>query len=48
MGDIPLGCAFWRYQNLPVDRPDLPHLQVWFSDLQQRPGYGRHVMLPAT
>jgi glutathione S-transferase len=48
MGDIPLGCAFWRYQNLPIDRPNLPHVQIWFSDLQQRPGYGRHVMVPVT
>ncbi len=48
MGDIPLGSAFWRYVNLPVDRPNLPNLQIWFSDLKQRPGYQHHVMLPVT
>ncbi len=48
MGDIPLGCAFWRYRNLPVDRPNLPHLENWFAELERRPGYRRHVMLPVT
>lgn len=48
MGDIPLGCAFWRYSNLPIDRPSLPNLQHWLGNLEQRPGYRRHVMLPVT
>jgi glutathione S-transferase len=30
MGDIPLGCAFWRYQNLPIDRPTCPTCN-WFE-----------------
>lgn len=48
MGDIPLGCAFWRYTNLDIDRPSLPNLQIWFGRLKQRPAYRRHVMLPVT
>lgn len=48
MGDIPLGCAFWRYVNLPVERPNLPHLETWHASLQARPAYRRQVMLPVT
>ncbi|GBD44822.1 Glutathione S-transferase GstB [bacterium HR40] len=48
MGDIPLGCAVWRYQNLRVEKPDLPHVGRWFGELQQRPAYRTHVMLPVT
>lgn len=48
MGDIPLGCATWRYLNLPIDRPDLPHVERWFANLESRAGYRQHVMLPVT
>ena len=48
MGDIPLGCATWRYLNLPIDRPHLPNLEHWSARLQERPAYRRHVMLPVT
>ncbi len=48
MGDIPLGCAAWRYFNLPIDRPRLPNLEHWSTRLQERPAYRRHVMLPVT
>jgi glutathione S-transferase len=48
MGDIPLGCACWRYLNLPIDRPQLPNLQNWFARLEERPAYRHHVMLPVT
>ncbi len=46
MGDIPVGCAYWRYRNLEVSRPELPHLERWFARLAERPGYRAHVMLP--
>ncbi len=48
MGDIPLGCAFWRYRNLDIQRPPLPHLERWFGELSARPAYRQHVMLPVT
>lgn len=48
MGDIPLGCAAWRYVNLPIDRPRLPHVAAWQERLAARPGYREHVMLPVT
>jgi glutathione S-transferase len=46
MGDIPVGCAFWRYQNLAIERPLLGNLQRWYEKLQAREAYRRHVMLP--
>ncbi len=46
MGDIPVGCAYWRYRNLDVEKPALPHLEAWFARLEERPGYREHVMLP--
>ena len=43
-----LGCVAWRYLNLPIARPELPHLARWAAELQERPGYSAHVMLPLT
>jgi len=48
MGDIPVGCALWRYRNLDVAKPELPNLDRWFGELEQRPAYRTHVMLPVT
>jgi len=46
MGDIPMGCAIWRWLSVPVDRPSLPNIQHWFGNLRQRPAYQNVVMLP--
>ena len=48
MGDIPVGCAYWRYVNLPIERPGLPNLDIWYRSLKEREPYRRHVMLPVT
>jgi glutathione S-transferase len=48
IGDIPVGCHYWRYRNLEVAKPPLPHLEAWFDRLQARESYRRHVMLPLT
>ena len=48
MGDIPLGCAVWRWMMLPIERPPLPNLQRWFDGLTQRPAYQKIVMQPLT
>lgn len=45
-GDIPLGAIYWRYQNLDVDRPRLPHLDRWYAQLQERPAYREWIMAP--
>jgi len=46
MGDIPMGCAVWRWMALPIERPRLPNLQRWSDALQARAAYRKVVMLP--
>jgi glutathione S-transferase len=48
IGDIPMGCAIWRWMSLPIERPVLANLQRWFGTLRERPAYQRVVMLPLT
>ena len=48
MGDIPLGCAWWRYVNLDIVRPSFPNIDLWYQALKARDAYRRHVMLPVT
>lgn len=48
MGDIPMGCAIWRWIGLPIERTELPNLQRWFDNLSSRPAYKKVVMLPLT
>jgi glutathione S-transferase len=48
MGDIPLGCAVWRWMALPIERPPLPNVQRWFDLLSRRPAYRKVVQLPLT
>lgn len=46
MGDIPLGCAVWRWVNLPIERPELANVQRWFELLGTSPAYRKIVMQP--
>ncbi len=48
MGDIPIGCAAWRWFNLEIERPDVPNVEAWHQRLKQRPGFKAHVMQPLT
>jgi len=48
MGDIPLGCAVWRWMALPIERPRLSNIERWFEALTQRSAYRKLVMLPLT
>ncbi|WNJ98800.1 glutathione S-transferase family protein [Thalassospiraceae bacterium LMO-JJ14] len=48
MGDVPLGCAAYRWHNLDLARPDLPHLKRWYESLASRLAYQENVMLPLT
>ena len=47
-GDIPLGCAAYRWHGMDIERPDLPNLAAWYERLNSRPAYRQHVMLPLT
>jgi glutathione S-transferase len=46
MGDIPVGCACWRWGNLAIQRPDLPNIAAYRARLEERPAYRAQVMLP--
>jgi glutathione S-transferase len=48
IGDIPMGCAIWRWMALPIERPVLANLQRWFDTLRERPAYKSVVMLPVS
>ncbi|NQD94760.1 glutathione S-transferase [Pseudomonas sp. CrR25] len=48
MGDIPLGCIAYAWFEMPIVRPELPHLAAWYARLQERPAYRRGVMTPLT
>ena len=46
MGDIPAGALSFRWHQLPIDRPDLPHLFRWYQQLQERPAFRTRIMQP--
>ncbi len=48
MGDVPLGCAAYRWHAMDIKRADLPHLKRWWESLTKRDAYKTHVMLPLT
>jgi glutathione S-transferase len=48
MGDVPLGCAAYRWHAMDIKRPNLPNLKRWWESLAVRSAYKEHVMLPLT
>lgn len=48
MGDIPLGCFAYAWFEMPIERPELPHLQAWYERLKARPAYQAAVMTALT
>ncbi len=46
LADIPAGAHLFRYFNLDIERPDLPHVEAWYRRLQERPAYRDHAMVP--
>jgi len=46
LADIPAGTSLYRYFELDIARPELPHVSSWYARLQQRPPYRDHVMVP--
>jgi glutathione S-transferase len=43
MGDIPVGVMAYRFRQLVPKRPDLPHLECWYAELERRKGFADHV-----
>jgi glutathione S-transferase len=48
IADIPIGTSLYRYFELDIERPDLPHVTAWYARLQQHKAYREHVMVPFT
>jgi glutathione S-transferase len=46
LADIPAGTNLYRYYGLDIERPRLPNVERWYRNLQERPPYRAHVMLP--
>lgn len=46
LADIAAGTHLYRYFELDIDRPSLPHVEDWYGRLCRRPAYAEHVMIP--
>ena len=46
MADVPLGALIYRYLQLEIDRPRLPHIEAWYQRVFSRAAYQEHVMFP--
>lgn len=45
LADIPIGSLLFRYFELDINRPPLPHLEAWYARLRTRTAYKEHVMI---
>ena len=45
MGDIPAGTMLYRYFELDIERPHVPHVSAWYSRLQERSPFRNSVMI---
>jgi glutathione S-transferase len=46
IADIAVGTSLYRYFEIAVERPPLPHVAAWYRRLAERPAYRTHVMRP--
>ncbi|HWT99162.1 MAG TPA: glutathione S-transferase [Terriglobales bacterium] len=46
LADITIGATLYRYFELEIERPSLPHLEAWYAALCRRPAYRQHAMVP--
>lgn len=44
-GDIHMGHVLYRYFDIEIDRPDLPHLRAYYDRLARRETYQKTVMI---
>lgn len=45
LADIPAGTNLYRYFNLDIARPAIPHVEAWYQRLQQSAAFEQHVMI---
>lgn len=46
MGDLPVGCATYRWYAMPIERPALANLEAYHDRLAARPAFAEQVMIP--
>ena len=46
MADIPAGCVLYRFFEMPMERPSIPHVEAWYGRLKEREAYRKGVMIP--
>jgi glutathione S-transferase len=44
--DVPAGTTLYRYFEIDIERPLVPHVEAWYRRLAARPAYREHVMVP--
>lgn len=45
MGDIPAGAMLYRYFELEIERPHVPHVASWYARLQERQAFRNAIMV---
>ncbi len=45
IADIAVGTLMYRYTNLVIPHPRMPHVDAWYKRLQARPAYQANVMV---
>jgi len=46
MADIPAGTTLYRWFEMEIERPAMPHLEAWYDRLRARPAYRTAVCVP--
>ena len=46
LADIQFGHVLYRYFDIDIARPDLPHIARYYAGLVERPAFAEHVMVP--
>ena len=46
LADIAAGMTLYRWYEMPIERPALPHVDGWYARLRQRPAYRKAVCIP--
>ena len=46
LADIAAGMTLYRWYEMPIERPALPHLEAWYERLRARPVYQQAVCIP--
>jgi glutathione S-transferase len=46
LADIAAGTSLYRYFELEIERPKLAQVERWYRQMQERPAFREHVMIP--